>query len=357
MSSLQADFKKFTLQFKKPMGTSRGTLFARDIFILALQNKDGMGLGECAPLKGLSIDDRSGFENKLQKVCKLLNQGENPSDLDLTGWPAIRFGLEAALMDLENGGKRLLFENDFAKGTQTIPTNGLIVMADKDDMLEQVFNKVKLGFNCVKIKIGALDFGSECDFLSEIRKKFLPEQIELRLDANGAFEADSALDKLQRLAEFKIHSIEQPIKAGQWQAMARLCAVSPIPIALDEELIGILEPTAKEELLRTIKPQYIILKPTIVGGLKASMGWIDNARKLNIGFWVTSALESNIGLNIISQWASTLNLKMPQGLGTGELFTANFRSPLKIIDGQLTCASSNGWDNLAALADLKLTEA
>jgi len=338
------------------MRTSRSILFARDIFILALQNKKRMGLGECAPLKGLSIDDRSGFEDKLQEVCKLLNQGANPSDLDLTGWPAIRFGLEAALMDLENGGKRLLFENDFAKG-QTIPTNGLIVMADKGDMLEQVVKKIKLGFNCIKIKIGALDFDSECDFLSEIRKKVMPEQIELRLDANGVFEADSALDKLRRLAEFKIHSIEQPIKAGQWQAMARLCAVSPIPIALDEELIGILEPTAKEELLSTIKPQYIVLKPTLVGGLKASMEWIDNARKLNVGFWVTSALESNIGLNIISQWASTLNLKMPQGLGSGELFTANFRSPLKIIDGQLTCASSNGWDNLAALADLKLTEA
>jgi len=339
------------------MGTSRGTLFARDIFILALQNKERMGLGECAPLKGLSIDDRSGFEDKLQEVCKLLNQGANPSDLDLTGWPAIQFGLEAALIDLENGGKRLLFGNDFAKGKQTIPTNGLIVMVDKNDMLEQFFNKVKLGFNCVKMKIGALDFESECDLLSEIRKKVPPEKIELRLDANGAFETDSALDKLRRLAEFKIHSIEQPIKAGQWQAMARLCAVSPIPIALDEELIGVLEPTAKEELLRTIQPQYIILKPTLVGGLKASMGWIDNARKFNIGFWVTSLLESNIGLNIISQWASTLNLSMPQGLGTGQLFNANFRSPLKIIDGQLTYASSNGWDNLTTLADLKLIEA
>jgi len=355
VSSLQADFKKFTLKFKKPMGTSRGTLFARDIYILALRNNEGIGIGECAPLNGLSIDDRPGFEDKLQEVCKLFNQDAIPSDLDLTDWPAVRFGLEAAKMDLQNGGRRLLFDNDFTKGRQTIPTNGLIVMADTDDMFEQVLNKAKLGFNCIKIKIGALDFAAECDLLSEIRRKFSPEHLEIRLDANGAFEADSALDKLQRLAEFKIHSIEQPIKAGQWQAMADLCALSPIPIALDEELTGVLEPTAKEELLRTIKPHYIILKPTLAGGLKASMEWIDGARKSNIGFWVTSALESNIGLNVISQWVSTLNLSIPQGLGTGQLFTANFSSPLSIIDGRLTYALVNGWDSLTNLADLKLT--
>ena len=355
MSSPQADFKKFTLKFKKPMGTSRGILFARDIFILALRYKEKIGIGECAPLKELSIDDRPGFEDKLQEVCNLFNQDAIRSDLDLTDWPAIRFGLEAAKMDLQNGGRRLLFDNDFTKGTETIATNGLIVMADKEEMFSQILNKIKLGFNCIKIKIGALDFATECELLSEIRRKFPPEQIEFRLDANGAFEADSALDKLQRLTEFQIHSIEQPIKAGQWQTMANLCASSPIAIALDEELIGVLEPIAKEELLSTIKPQYIILKPTLLGGLKASMEWIDSARKLNIGFWVTSALESNIGLNVISQWVSTLNLSIPQGLGTGQLFTANFRSPLKIIDGQLTYAAVNGWDNLTNLADLKLT--
>ncbi len=357
MSSLQADFKKFTLQFKKPMGTSRGTLFERDIFILALQNERGIGLGECAPLKGLSIDDRPDFEDKLRAICERMSHGTEPFDFDLTYWPALKFGLETALMDLKNRGKRLLFDSDFIRGKQTMPTNGLIVMADKDEMLEQITNKIRLGFMCIKIKIGALDFELECDLLSEIRKKFTQEEIELRLDANGAFEADSALDHLRRLAEFDIHSVEQPIKAGQWHAMAGLRAASPIPIALDEELIGIIEPTAKEELLGTIRPQYIILKPTLVGGLNASTEWIEIAEKLNIGFWVTSALESNVGLNVISQWASTLNLRMPQGLGTGQLFRANFRSPLRIIDARLAHGSLNDWDDLSTLDDLTLTDA
>ncbi|MFQ5677184.1 MAG: o-succinylbenzoate synthase [bacterium] len=313
-----AHYKEFTLKFKKPMGTSRGILCDRDIFVVALQHDDVMGIGECSPLSGLSIDDRPDFQEKLQETCVRINDGVDPIDLDLRAWPSMKFGLESARMDLAQGGRRVLFETDFVRGTSAIAINGLIAMSDFDDMYAQIRKKVEAGFGCIKIKIGSLDFDRECELLAKVRSKIPADRIELRLDANGAFSAESALEKLNRLAEFSIHSIEQPIKPGQGQKMARLCAASPIPIALDEELIGQNDPFIMRELLETIKPHFIILKPSLLGGLESARQWIKIARTMDIGFWVTSALESNIGLNIISQWTASLNLKMPQGLGTGQ---------------------------------------
>jgi o-succinylbenzoate synthase len=356
VTSFQAEFKKFTLKFIKPMGTSRGVLHERDTFILGLKRPENslLGLGECAPLTGLSVDDRPDFADKLQQVCHLLNRGLHPFDLDLADWPSIKFGLEAAFMDLENGGTRRLFKTGFTYGKQNIPINGLIVISDIENMLEQAFHKIQMGFDCIKIKIGAHDFEAECKLLSEIRKKVPHSQVEIRLDVNGAFKVDAALDKIGRLAEYGIHSLEQPIKPGQWQAMADICAKSPVPIALDEELIGIKILAEKEQLLKTINPQFIVLKPTLVGGLKASTEWISLANRLNIAYWVTSALESNIGLNIISQWASTLPLEMHQGLGTGQLFAANFPTPLAVSKGRLTYSPDHRCETLEDLSDLKL---
>ncbi|NIR47197.1 o-succinylbenzoate synthase [candidate division KSB1 bacterium] len=336
------------------METSRGVLTERDMYMVLFSSVSPetlTGFGECAPLPGLSVDNLSKLPQKLQEVCALLNSGVEVSDLDLVQWPAIRFAVEAARLDLERGGKRLLFDTEFTRGEQAIPINGLIVMADFDSMLNQVFEKIKQGFDCIKIKVGALDFDAECELLKEIRKRVSPAQIQLRLDANGAFGPETALDKLVRLSEFEIHSLEQPIKTGQWETMAKICAESPIAIALDEELIGVHSRTKKRELLNTIKPHYIILKPTLVGGLKAAEDWIALASQLNIDYWVTSALESNIGLNIISQWTSTLPIGMHQGLGTGQLFVENFPSPLRIREGSLTYSASH---TVNPLTDLKL---
>ncbi len=358
MNLRRADFKKFTLKFIKPMGTSRGVLYEHEVYILALSSeKTGrIGLGECAPLTGLSPDARPDLPEKLREVCEQLNASTSLSDLELTNWPSIRFGLEAARIDWENGGRRRLFETDFTNGEQTIPINGLVVMSDFNAMLQQALAKIAAGFDCIKIKIGALDFEAECELLGEIRKRYPSDKIQLRLDANGAFHPDEAIDKLQRWSEFGIHSIEQPIKAGQWSEMAELCARSPVPIALDEELIGIQTKSEKEALLKTIRPQFIVLKPTLLGGLAASKEWIKVADRLNIGYWVTSALESNIGLNVISQWTATTPTNMHQGLGTGQLYAANFRSPLQVVSGRLTYSSSSSWQPITSLSDLKLRE-
>ena len=338
MSRLRAQFKKFTLKFRRPMGTSRGVLHQRDTYLLAVGEADcgALGLGECAPLPGLSPDARPDFERKLQEVCAALHAGEAPAGLDLTTWPAVRFGLEAALLDRQNGGRQRWFETEFTRGRQTLPTNGLVVMGDFDAMLQQAFEKIALGFDCIKIKVGALDFDAECELLAALRKRYPPEQITLRLDANGAFTPESALEKLERLSRFGIHSLEQPIRPGQWDELARLCERSPIAIALDEELIGLTDPAEKRELLRAVRPRYLILKPTLLGGLRAAEAWIALANEHGLGYWVTSALESNVGLNIISQWTSTRPVTTHQGLGTGQLFTANFPAPLRVERGHLT---------------------
>jgi o-succinylbenzoate synthase len=347
MNPFAASYKKHTLIFKKPAGTSRGVLRTKTVFFIRLTDRhqpDRVGLGECAPWPGLSIDDRPDFETKLAEVCDALTQGHTPAQLDLADFPALALGLDMAWRDWQHGGTRQLFENEFSRGQKPVPIHGLIWMGSPADMLQQVHHKVSQGHTCIKMKIGALDFADECALLSELRRHYPPDQIELRLDANGAFAADTALERLRELARFQIHSIEQPIKPGQWQAMARLCTHSPIKIALDEELIGITPAVRKKELLAEIKPHCLVLKPALLGDFAAVKGWITLAQELGMGWWVNSALESNIGLNALGQWTSSLNPTTIQGLGAGQLYTNNIPSPIRPTHGALSYDKTLDWD-------------
>jgi o-succinylbenzoate synthase len=333
----QTSYKKYTLLFNQPSGTSRGILHEKESWFIFLTNrqKPGItGIGECSPLKGLSIDDRDDFESQLSIVCKEPQAYLNNADM-LNAFPSIRFGLETAFTDYNHNGTRILFPSSFTEGIKPISINGLVWMGSFEKMLNQVHEKITAGYTCIKLKIGAINFEDELNLIRLIRKKFTAKQIELRVDANGAFKPEEALEKLKRLSEFQLHSIEQPIKQNQWEAMSRLCETSPIPIALDEELIGIMDLDKKQKLLKEINPDFIILKPGLLGGFKASEEWIRLATEVKIGWWVTSALESNIGLNAISQWTYTLNNKLPQGLGTGQLYSNNFESPLRTDQGRL----------------------
>lgn len=306
-----------------------------------------MGIGECGLFRGLSYDDRPDYEDKLQWLCKHIELDHDDLLHELIEYPSIQFGLEQALLSFKSNNLYDLFPSEFSKGTDHISINGLIWMGDEDFMQKQIALKLEQGFTTLKMKIGAIDFEAELNILKKIRTHYNAAELELRVDANGAFSPDEALLKLQRLAEFTIHSIEQPIKAGQWEQMSNLCALSPIDIALDEELIGILKKDEKQVLLENIKPQYIILKPSLVGGFKGSQEWIDLAEKLGIGWWITSALESNIGLNAIAQFTYTLNNKMPQGLGTGGLFDNNIESPLVVQKGALHFDMNKKWGDIS----------
>jgi o-succinylbenzoate synthase len=331
---IKASYFPYQLEFKKPSGTSRGILTYKKIWIVKLWNEENpevFGLGECNPLVGLSIDDRDDFEEELKKICENINDF---IDVESYEFPSIRFAIETAHKDLINGGKRILFDNEFSRGEKGIVINGLVWMGSKEEMSKQIAEKIEQGFKCIKLKIGAIDFETELALLKSIRDQYSESDIEIRVDANGAFTAHDALKKLEHLAKFKLHSIEQPIKQGQGEVMAKLCKVTPLAIALDEELIIHQRKDEKEILLKEIQPQYIILKPSLVGGWKASEEWIASAEKLNINWWITSALESNIGLNAIAQWTAELKTKTPQGLGTGGLYTNNFDSKLK-IKGQI----------------------
>ncbi len=341
---MKASYYKYILNFKKPSGTSRGILNTKETWFIFLEQEKQLGIGECGILRTLSIDDRPDYEQKLKWVCKNINLEKEILFKELVEFPSIQFGLEQAFISLNNKNPFLLFPSDFTKNRTSIYINGLIWMGNESFMKHQIQEKLKQGFNCLKMKIGAIDFESEIKLLKTIRKDFSANQVELRVDANGAFTSTDALDKLKRLSEFELHSIEQPIKPNQPHEMARLCENSPVPIALDEELIGIHDVTNKEKLIQTIKPQYIILKPSLTGGYKKSMEWIDIAETNNIGWWITSALESNIGLNAIAQWTHTLNNKMPQGLGTGSLYTNNFESPLIVKSGQLLYSKNLQWN-------------
>ncbi len=343
---LVADYHYYPLNFKRPSGTSRGILTKKEAWFIRVWDENNSkikGIGECSIIRGLSPDDRDNYEEKIQEVCKNINQIDTYLKGELIEWPSIYFGFEMAFKDLENGGKRFIFDSNFTKSEAKIPINGLVWMGDKTYMQTQVQEKLNAGFHCVKLKIGAINFDEELDILKSIREKFSSEQIEIRVDANGAFHPDEAMDKLTALSTLDIHSIEQPIKAGNWEKMAKLCKETPIPIALDEELIGIYKFEDKIKLIQEIHPQYIILKPSLVGGFKGSQEWIDIANKENIPWWTTSALESNIGLNAIAQWAFTLNNPMPQGLGTGQLFTNNIESPLVVSNGNLIYDQSKKW--------------
>lgn len=329
---LKASFKKYHLYFKTPVLTSRGVMAVKNGYYLFIRNETKAGTGECSFIEGLSIDDLENYETVLTDLCRGIETGNENLFPDFNTFPSIAFGYQTALLDFETGGNKILFNTDFTKGKTTIPINGLVWMGTKDFMQQQIEQKLKDGFGCIKLKVGALDFKEELNLLQFIRSKFPEDIIEIRLDANGAFTPDTALQRLDELAEFQIHSIEQPVKQGQPHQMAKLCKQSPIPVALDEELIGITG-NAREEILKEIQPAYIILKPSLLGGITACEDWISVARKQNIPWWATSALESNIGLNAIAQWVSAKNNQLAQGLGTGGLYTHNVDSPLYVAKG------------------------
>ena len=341
---MKAIFQKYILQFKQASGTSRGILRTKETFFLIISKDGKQGIGECGLFRGLSIDDRPNYEQKLQWLCNNINEDIDFLLHKLIAFPSIQFGLEQALLSLKSKNQFELFPSEFTKGNDSIPINGLIWMGNKAFMLQQIKEKLTSGFTTIKMKIGAIDFETELTLLKSIRNEFSVDEIELRVDANGAFHPNNALEKLKRLSDFELHSIEQPIEQGQIQEMAHLCEKSPLPIALDEELIGIFDVTKKDEILLTIKPQYIILKPSLVGGFQGSKEWIEVASKHNVSWWITSALESNIGLNAITQFTYSLNVKMPQGLGTGSLFTNNFESPLEVSQGQIRYNINKNWN-------------
>lgn len=344
---LKAYYKKHTFRFRKPSGTSRGVLLDKNSWFIVIYNNqepNKKGVGECSIIRKLSIDDRPDFKQKLLKVVNSIHNYSYWLNEGLNEFPSIKFGLETALKDLNAETSGILFPSKFTSGEKSIPINGLIWMGDTENMYQQVKEKVETGFNCIKIKIGTINFEDELMLLKRIRMDFSERDLELRVDANGAFKPDDALEKLEKLSVYNLHSIEQPIKQNQWEEMARLCEVSPVPIALDEELIGIYQQGKLQEMLDAIQPQYIILKPSLIGGLQKSELFIKEAEKREIGWWITSALESNLGLNAITQWAYTLNNKMYQGLGTGQLFTNNIPSPLNIKNARLNYGDNNKWN-------------
>jgi o-succinylbenzoate synthase len=354
---LKLDFTAHTLQFTFDAGTSRGVLKEKSSILLKLSDSSDpgrFGLGEAGPLRGLSMEEI----DDLPEIVKTLQSDILPMRIPAStqealhmahqlvpsGYPSLRFALETALLDLVNGGSGIIFKNSFTTGSMSIPINGLIWMGDRDFMLKQIGEKLEAGYTCLKMKIGAIDFETECEILAGIRKEYGPDDITLRVDANGAFKPADALQQLDKLSSYHLHSIEQPIQAGQWEAYHVLCSRSPIPIALDEELVGVEQKAAKAELLDFIKPQFVVLKPTLLGGFMATNEWIDLAEKRQIGWWMTSALESNIGLNAIAQFTAEFPVNMPQGLGTGQLYNNNFTSPLFISHGFLNSGHSNVWD-------------
>ena len=341
---MKAAYTRYILDFKVPGGTSRGILTQKETWFVRIWHDETpwiFGIGECALFRGLSADDRPGYEEKLKEVC---GQVDTLDTVSLRDWSSIRFGVETALLDLKNGGKRKICPGAFYEGKQSIEINGLIWMGDKEAMYSRIEEKLTAGFRCVKLKIGAIDFNSELELLKSIRSRYGKDEIELRVDANGAFLPSEAMSKLDRLSRYDIHSIEQPIRQGQWREMARLCARTPVPIALDEELIGVNDAGQKRELLEAIRPRYIILKPALAGGFSGTEEWIRLAEARGIGWWVTSALESNIGLSALAQWTYGLQNPMPQGLGTGLLYTNNIPSPLQLTGERLYYRPQRMWD-------------
>jgi o-succinylbenzoate synthase len=333
-----AYFEKKVFKFKQPSGTSRGILTEKHAWFIYLQNKDHIkiGVGECSIIPGLSPDfiDFETYEEKVNEVCNNINFYLTHLD-ELVHFPSILFGVEQAILSIQSNEKELFFDTAFTRKEVGIPINGLIWMGSPEFMSQQIEDKLKEGYRCLKLKIGAIDFQEELNILRGIRNRFSASEIELRVDANGAFSVEDALYKLDQLAKLDLHSIEQPIKQGQINHMAELCKNTPLPIALDEELIGIIEKETKFNLLKEIQPQYIILKPSLHGGVCGSKEWIEVASKLAIPWWMTSALESNIGLNLIAQFAATYENSLPQGLGTGSLYVENTSPHSVVRNGEL----------------------
>jgi o-succinylbenzoate synthase len=341
---LKATYQKYILDFKRPSGTSRGVLTQKETWFIILEKDGKKGIGECGILRTLSVDDRPDYEEKLRWTCANIHLGIGRLWEELLEFPSIQFGLEMAFQSLKSNHPFELFPSDFTKGIQSININGLVWMGEESFMKQQIEEKLTQGFRCIKLKIGAIDFEKEINLIAFIRKHFDAHTIEIRVDANGAFSSNKALEKLNRLAAYQLHSIEQPIAQHQIEAMTELCKTSPIPIALDEELIGVFSVPNKQKLLEQIQPQYIILKPSLVGGFRGTKEWIEIAEALGIQWWITSALESNIGLNAIAQWTFLQNNPMPQGLGTGGLYTNNFDCPLLVERGELKYNVQQSWN-------------
>lgn len=351
-----------TLRFKQPAGTSRGIYYDRRVWYIVISSDSPhlrfCGVGECAPLHDLSCDFDEHYEERLHRICKETEQTQQIDAEALRPYPSVLFGLQTAFRSAAGslGGDYLrLFPSAFTQGEQSIPINGLVWMGSFEEMCGRMEEKLEKGFKCVKLKIGAIDFGSELELIRSLRRRYGPDTVELRVDANGAFLPEEAMGKLEQLAAFHIHSIEQPIRQGAWNDMARLCAATPLPIALDEELIGIHQPEEKKALLDAIRPQYIILKPSLHGAFTGAAEWIALARERGIGYWVTSALESNIGLNAIAQWCASLSSdkSLPQGLGTGQLFEQNYPVPLSLEGDRLWFGTPGQRRFLRETADFK----
>jgi o-succinylbenzoate synthase len=351
--ALHASFTKKVFRFNFEARTSRGVMKDKTSWFIKIWD-DGnpgiMGIGECGPLPGLSPDAVPGFESILKEVLAHVPRSLSLTDSPLQtlpnfvppNFPSITFGMETALLDLMHGGKRIIFDNDFIRG-KGIPINGLVWMGDLAFMMSQIDQKIEQGFQCIKLKVGSLDFDRECEILAYIRERYRDQNISIRLDANGAFKVGEALSKLKMLATFKVHSIEQPVPPNCLE-MAELCRQSPIPVSLDEELIGTENQDEKFKMLSRIMPQFITLKPTLHGGVSGCAAWIEVAERLGIGWWITSALESNIGLNAICQFTGNYDNTIHQGLGTGAIYQNNFDSPLYVQDGQIFITPSWPWD-------------
>lgn len=332
---MRLQFAPYMLQFKQPAGTSRGVLTEKITCLIRIfdeKDPSKFGLGEAAVFPGLSPEADDRYFYKLMELQANMRLGRST---DLSRFPSLQSGLEQAIRDFSTGCKGIYWASPFIRGQESITINGLVWMGDFDQMLERLESKLAAGFKCIKIKIGAIDWSKEIVLIETIRKKYTAEEIEIRVDANGAFTMDNALTRLKRLADLGVHSIEQPIRQGTPELMRFLCDVSPLPIALDEELLGHFTTDSKTELLDEIKPAFIVLKPSLVGGYSGAGEWIELADRRGIGWWVTSALESNIGLNALAQWVATLGNEMPQGLGTGALYTNNFESPLTLMGDKL----------------------
>lgn len=342
---MKIDIEERVLHFRQPAGTSRGVYTERKSWFVHISDRQYEGIGECAPLPQLSCDDMPDYLQRLRNVCAEVERTGQVDSEALRDYPSMLFGLETALLSLQSQPAHhsqltppLLFDTAFARGEQGIPINGLVWMGSYDEMLLRIEEKLSQGYHCVKLKVGAIDFEQELELVRRIRKRFSHREVQLRLDANGGFSFNEALYKLELLSQYAIHSIEQPIKAQQWAYMAELCRDSPLPIALDEELIGVNDPVQKRQLLHIIKPAYIVLKPSLHGGMAGCREWIDLAREEGIGSWITSALESNVGLNAVAQFCSDVygdDITMPQGLGTGQLFTDNIPMSLEIQGDKL----------------------
>lgn len=337
---MKIDIAERVLHFKQPAGTSRGVYTERRSWMVTVTDGSATGAGECAPLPDLSCDASPNYINKLRQFCDDIERTGQLDTEALRDYPSMLFGLETAMLSLKacQRGQTALFDTAFSRGEVGIPINGLVWMGAYDEMLARLEQKLAQGFRCVKLKVGAIDFEQELDLVKRIRQRFSHHEVELRLDANGGFRPDEALYRLEILSQYNIHSIEQPIRQQQWAYMAELCRESPLPIALDEELIGVNDPDTKRQMLNIIKPAYLVLKPSLHGGMTGCREWIALAKEMDIGTWITSALESNVGLNAIAQFCSDVygdHISFPQGLGTGQLFTDNIDMPLEIRNDKL----------------------